>query len=40
MRDAVFWGSILTVVGGVAVLAFLGFKVRQLMRRDAERRGR
>jgi len=37
MTDAVVWGSILTVVGALAIIGFLGFKVRQLMRKDAER---
>ncbi len=37
MNDAVLWGSILTVVGAVVIIGFLGYKVSQLVKRDAER---
>lgn len=40
MNDAVFWGAILSVVGAIAVLAFLIYKVVQLMNKDAERHQR
>ncbi|MDX1592986.1 MAG: hypothetical protein R3298_01975 [Gammaproteobacteria bacterium] len=35
--DAVVIGSILAVVGAVAVIAYLGYKVGKLIDRDAER---
>jgi hypothetical protein len=33
--DAVFWGSVITVVITVVILVYLGFKAKQLMDRDA-----
>lgn len=35
--DAVFWGSIVTVVISVVIFVFLGFKVSKLMKSDAEK---
>ncbi|MEW8506239.1 MAG: hypothetical protein AB2598_06005 [Candidatus Thiodiazotropha sp.] len=35
--DAVFWGSIATVVIAVVIFVFLVFKVRNLMKSDAEK---
>jgi hypothetical protein len=37
MNDWVFWGSILSVIGALAVFAYLVFKVIQLMKQDEER---
>ena len=37
MNDWVFWGSILSIVGALAVLVFLVIKVLQLMKQDEER---
>jgi uncharacterized membrane protein len=37
MNDWVFWGSILSVIGALAVLVYLVFKVVQLMKQDEER---
>lgn len=37
MNDWVFWGSILSVAGALLVLAFLVWKVVQLMKQDEER---
>jgi hypothetical protein len=37
MNDAVFWGAIVAVAGTIVVLAFLVYKVLQLMNKDAER---
>jgi hypothetical protein len=37
--DAVFWGSIATVVIAVVIIVFLAFKVRNLIKSDAERHG-
>jgi len=37
--DAVFWGSISTVVIAVVIVVFIAFKVRNLIRSDAERHG-
>jgi large-conductance mechanosensitive channel len=37
MFDAVFWGSIISVVFAVAIIAYLGYKVVKLMNQDAER---
>lgn len=34
--DPVAWMSILMVVLAVAIVVFLGYKVRELMKRDAE----
>ena len=34
--DAVFWGSIITVVIATVIVVFLGFKVVALMKKDAE----
>ncbi len=34
--DAVFWGSIVTVVIAVVIVVYLGFKAKQLMDRDAK----
>ena len=39
MNDAVFWGAIVAVAASVVVLAFLVYKILQLMNRDAERHG-
>ncbi len=35
--DAVVIGSILSVVGAIVVIVFLGYKVRKLIAKDAER---
>ncbi|MCW4184229.1 hypothetical protein [Candidatus Thiodiazotropha endoloripes] len=35
--DAVFWGSIVTVVISVVIVIFLGFKVSKLIKSDAEK---
>lgn len=35
--DAVFWGSIVTVVISVVIVIFLGFKVNRLIKSDAEK---
>jgi hypothetical protein len=35
--DAVFWGSIISVVIAVVIFIYLGFKVVKLMNADAER---
>jgi len=35
--DAVFWGSIISVVIAVVIVVYLGFKVVKLMNADAER---
>ncbi len=35
--DAVFWGSILSVVIAVAIVGFLAVKVGQQIKKDAER---
>lgn len=34
--DAVFWGSIISVVIAVVVFVFLLFKIKALMKKDAE----
>ena len=34
--DAVFWGSIISVVIAVVIFVFLIFKVKALMNKDAE----
>lgn len=34
--DAVFWGSIISVVIAVVIFVFLVFKVKALMNKDAE----
>ena len=34
--DAVFWGSIVTVVIATVIVVFLGFKVKALIKKDAE----
>lgn len=36
--DAVVIGSILSVVGAIVVVAYIGYQVGRLMARDAERR--
>ena len=38
--DAVVIGSILTVVGAVVIVGYLGIKMYRLMERDARRHGR
>ncbi|WP_295882373.1 hypothetical protein [uncultured Thiohalocapsa sp.] len=35
--DAVFWGSILSVIIAIVIFVYLGFKVVKLMNEDAER---
>jgi ABC-type phosphate transport system permease subunit len=35
--DAVFWGSIVSVVIAVVIFVYLGFKVVKLMNEDAQR---
>jgi hypothetical protein len=35
--DAVFWGSVISVVICVVIIGFLAVKVGQLMKKDAER---
>jgi hypothetical protein len=35
--DAVFWGSMATVAIAVVIVVFLAFKVRNLIKSDAER---
>jgi ABC-type phosphate transport system permease subunit len=35
--DAVFWGSIISVIIAVVIFVYLGFKVVKLMNEDAER---
>jgi hypothetical protein len=35
--DAVFWGSIVSVVIAVVIFVYLGFKVVNLMNNDAQR---
>jgi hypothetical protein len=35
--DAVFWGSILSVLLAVGIVIYLGFKVVKLMNEDGER---
>jgi hypothetical protein len=35
--DAVFWGSIISVVIAVVIFVYLGFKVVKLMNEDAQR---
>jgi hypothetical protein len=37
--DAVFWGSIVSVVICVVIIIFLGFKVKNLIKSDAEKHG-
>jgi len=37
--DAVFWGSIVSVVVCIVIVVFLGFKVKNLIKSDAERHG-
>jgi len=34
--DAVFWGSIISVVIAIVVFGFLAWKVMQLMKKDEE----
>jgi uncharacterized membrane protein YkvI len=34
--DAVFWGSIISVVIATVIFIFLGFKIKALMDKDAE----
>ncbi|MES9991103.1 MAG: hypothetical protein ABW098_04080 [Candidatus Thiodiazotropha sp.] len=35
--DAVFWGSMATVAIAVIIIVFLAFKVRNLIKSDAEK---
>jgi ABC-type phosphate transport system permease subunit len=35
--DAVFWGSIISVIIAIVIFVYLGFKVVKLMNEDAER---
>lgn len=35
ITDWVLWGSIGTVVGAVFIVAYLGFKIKSLMDKDA-----
>jgi len=35
--DAVFWGSIISVLIAIVIFVYLGFKVVKLMNLDAER---
>jgi ABC-type phosphate transport system permease subunit len=35
--DAVFWGSIISVLIAIVIFVYLGFKVVKLMNEDAER---
>lgn len=35
--DAVFWGSIATVVLAIVIFVFLSFKIKSLMKSDAEK---
>lgn len=35
--DAVFWGSIISVVICVVIIVYLGFKVNKLIKSDAEK---
>lgn len=35
--DAVFWGSMITVAISVVIIVFLAFKVRNLIKSDAEK---
>ncbi|MES9952277.1 MAG: hypothetical protein ABW104_05510 [Candidatus Thiodiazotropha sp. 6PLUC2] len=35
--DAVFWGSIISVVICVVIIIYLGFKVNKLIKSDAEK---
>jgi hypothetical protein len=37
--DAVFWGSIVSVVICVVIVVFLGFKVKALINDDAKKHG-
>ena len=37
--DAVFWGSIVSVAICVIIIVFLGFKVKNLIKSDAEKHG-
>jgi hypothetical protein len=37
--DAVFWGSMATVALAIVIVVFLAFKVRSLIRSDAEKHG-
>jgi hypothetical protein len=37
--DAVFWGSIVSVSICVVIIIFLGFKVKNLIKSDAEKHG-
>jgi large-conductance mechanosensitive channel len=37
LLDAVFWGSIISVLIAVVILGYLVFKVIKLMNEDAER---
>ena len=36
LQDPVVWGSILTVVIAVVIVVFLAFKVKALIKKDAE----
>ncbi len=35
--DAVFWGSMITVAISVVIIIFLAFKVKNLIKSDAEK---
>jgi hypothetical protein len=37
--DAVFWGSIISVAICVIIIVYLGFKVKNLIKSDAEKHG-
>jgi hypothetical protein len=37
--DAVFWGSIVSVAICVIIIIYLGFKVKNLIKSDAEKHG-
>jgi hypothetical protein len=37
--DAVFWGSIISVAICVIIIIYLGFKVKNLIKSDAEKHG-
>jgi hypothetical protein len=37
--DAVFWGSVVSVAICVIIIVYLGFKVKNLIKSDAEKHG-
>ncbi len=37
--DAVFWGSMATVAFAIVIIVYLAFKVRSLIKSDAEKHG-